>query len=149
MSQIAFGNNRPLLDAHAVAYANCRVRLRKIPCQTVSTLYPVAWKKDEVTEEKEEQLFEDEEVNSLVILLANLPDEDEFPSQITIEERVESQMDDNSSREIGSALNRGDTVRFRDNPDTGVLELISPDRFTAVIPEVLQPRFYISLPIPR
>eukprot|EP00171_Calliarthron_tuberculosum_P022127 IDg22127t1 len=49
-------------------------------------------------------------------------------------------MDDNFSKGNISALNRGDAVTFRDNHDTGVLERISPDGFSAVIPEVLQPR---------
>eukprot|EP00171_Calliarthron_tuberculosum_P022587 IDg22587t1 len=62
------------------------------------------------------------------------------PPQITIEELVEAQTYDNFSNEIRSALNRGDTVRFRDNPDTGILERISPEGHKAVIPEVLQLR---------
>eukprot|EP00171_Calliarthron_tuberculosum_P022841 IDg22841t1 len=69
------------------------------------------------------------------IIVANLPDVDEIPSQITIEKLVELQIDDNFSKEIISALNMRDSVRFRDNPDTGVLERISPDGFTAVISE--------------
>eukprot|EP00171_Calliarthron_tuberculosum_P000977 IDg977t1 len=36
-------------------------------------------------------------------------------------------MDDNFSKEIRSALNRRDAVRFRYNSDTGVLERISPE----------------------
>eukprot|EP00171_Calliarthron_tuberculosum_P012126 IDg12126t1 len=54
----------------------------EIPCLSVSTPYPVTRKKDEVKEEKEEQVFEDEEVSCLDIIVANLTDVDEFLSKI-------------------------------------------------------------------
>eukprot|EP00171_Calliarthron_tuberculosum_P019902 IDg19902t1 len=83
-----------------------------IPCLSLCDTYLEIRKGEEVTEEP---TFEDEAANSLDIIVANFPD-------------------------IRSALNRGDTVRFRDNPDTGVLERISLDGHKADIPEELQPR---------
>eukprot|EP00171_Calliarthron_tuberculosum_P003582 IDg3582t1 len=90
-----------------------------------------------MTEEQEEKVLEDEPVNSFGIIVENLPDVDEFPSQIISEELIESQMYDNFSNEIRSAINRREAVSFRDKFDTGVLDRISSDGCSSVIPDVL------------
>eukprot|EP00171_Calliarthron_tuberculosum_P004259 IDg4259t1 len=88
----------------------------EMPCLSLGDTYPETQKGEEVTKEP---AFEDEAVKSLDIIVANLPDAGEVPSQITIEELVEAQTYDNFFNKIISALNRGDAVKFRDNPDTG------------------------------
>eukprot|EP00171_Calliarthron_tuberculosum_P021621 IDg21621t1 len=61
---------------------------RRYPCLSVSTPNSRTEKKDEVTEEEQEKVFEDESVNSFDFILACLLDLGEVTSQITIKELI-------------------------------------------------------------
>eukprot|EP00171_Calliarthron_tuberculosum_P008955 IDg8955t1 len=156
MSQMAVRNNILLREAHAVAYATCGVLLRNTeqkgilehagrrdmtPLDTSSynrtrrnrDTLPVS--KYSLHSKPEERRGDRRKRRASIlvrgskkldIIVANLPDGDEVPSKISAEELIESQMYDNFSKEIKSAFDRAEAVRFRDNHDTGFLERISP-----------------------